>query len=52
MVRNLLLEAQSGKPAPGQMHAQIFDQLALARDAVQIADHDPERFLHLAATLE
>src|SRR4029077_7698230 len=35
---NLLIETESGKPAPGQMHLQLFDQLALAGDAVEIAD--------------
>ena len=35
---NLLIEAESGKPAPGQMHLQFLDQLALAGDAVEIAD--------------
>src|SRR5882762_6271453 len=33
-----LIEAQTGKPAPGQMHAQLLHQLAFAGDAVQIAD--------------
>ena len=35
---NLLIEAKSGKPAPGQMHLQFLDQLALAGDTIQIAD--------------
>ena len=35
---NLLIEAESGKPAPGQMHLQFLDQLALARDPIEIAD--------------
>src|SRR6201986_2362580 len=35
---NLLIEAESGKPAPGQMHLQFLDQLALAGDAIEIAD--------------
>ena len=38
MMGNLLIEAESGKPAPGQMHLQLLDQLALAGDAVEIAD--------------
>jgi hypothetical protein len=38
VVRNLLIETQAPKPAPRQMHAQLFDQLALAGDVVQIAD--------------
>jgi len=38
VVRDLLIEAQAGKPAPGQMHAQFFDQFALAGDAIQIAN--------------
>jgi hypothetical protein len=37
-MRYLLIEAQSGEPAPRQMHAQFLDQLALAGDAIQIAD--------------
>src|SRR6201993_1946246 len=35
---NLLIEAESGKPAPGQMHLQFLDQLALAGDTIEIAD--------------
>ena len=38
MMRNLLIEAQTGEPAPGQMHAQLLHQLALAGDAVQVAN--------------
>src|SRR5215470_5749917 len=38
VMRNLLIEAETGEPAPGQVHAQLFHQLALARDAVQIAN--------------
>jgi len=38
VMRNLLVEAQPRKPAPGQMHAQFLDQLALAGDAVQITN--------------
>src|SRR5258708_3074055 len=34
VMRDLLIEAQSGKPAPRQMHAQFLDQLALTGDAV------------------
>src|SRR5690242_613647 len=37
-MRNLLIEAPASEPAADQMHAQFFHQLALARDAVQIAD--------------
>jgi hypothetical protein len=37
-MRNLLIEAQTGEPAPRQMHAQFFHQSPLAGDAVQIAD--------------
>jgi hypothetical protein len=37
-MRNLLIEPQPGKPAPRQMHAQLFDQLALTGDAVQVSD--------------
>jgi hypothetical protein len=40
VMRYLLIEAQSGKPAPCQMHAQLLDQFALAGDAVQIADQE------------
>src|SRR6201988_2398022 len=35
---NLLIETESSKPAPGQMHLQFLDQLALAGDAIEIAD--------------
>src|SRR5215472_16092311 len=38
VVRNLLIEAQPGEPAPCQMHAQFFYQPALAGNAVQITD--------------
>src|SRR5437762_5090993 len=38
VMRNLLIEAQTGEPAPRQMHAQFFHQFPLASDAVQIAD--------------
>src|SRR5277367_2794 len=38
VMRNLLIETQTGKPAPRQMHAQLFHQLALAGNAVQIAN--------------
>jgi len=38
VVRNLLVEPQSRKPAPRQMHAQFLHQLALTGNAVQIAD--------------
>ena len=38
VMRNLLIETEPGKPAPGQMHLQLLDQLALAGDAIQIAD--------------
>jgi hypothetical protein len=37
-MRNLLIETQTGEPAPRQMHAQLFHQLALAGNAVQIAN--------------
>ncbi len=37
-MRNLLIKPQPGEPTPGQMHAQFLHQLALAGDAVQIAD--------------
>src|ERR1700752_3566819 len=38
VIGNLLIKAESGKPAPGQMHLQFLDQLALAGDAIEIAD--------------
>jgi hypothetical protein len=38
VVGNLLIKAQPGEPAPRQVHAQLFHQLALAGDAVQIAN--------------
>jgi hypothetical protein len=38
MMRDLLIEPQAGEPPPCQMHAQLFHQFALARDAVEIAD--------------
>ena len=34
VMRDLLIETQTGEPAPGQVHAQFFHQLALAADAV------------------
>jgi hypothetical protein len=37
-MRNVLIEAKPGKPAPSQMHTQLLDQLAFTRDAVQVAD--------------
>src|ERR1700745_2912730 len=38
MMRYLLIEAQSGEPAPCQVHAQFLYQLPLTGDAVQVAD--------------
>jgi hypothetical protein len=40
VMRNLLIEAQTGKRAPGQVHAQFFHQFALATNAVEIADQE------------
>src|SRR6266849_3799165 len=40
MMRNLLIEAQSRKPAPSQMHSQFLDQLALTGNAIQVADQE------------
>ena len=40
VMRNLLIEAPSAKPAPRQMHAQFLDQLALTGDAIQVADQE------------
>jgi hypothetical protein len=39
-MRNLLIEPEAGKPAPGQMHAQLLDQFALAGDAIQIVERE------------
>jgi len=39
-MRNLLIETQIGKPAPSQVHAQFFHELALAANAVEIADQE------------
>jgi hypothetical protein len=38
MMRYLLIEPQPGEPPPRQVHAQFFHQLALAGNAVEIAD--------------
>ncbi len=38
VVRDLLIESQSGKPAPRQMHAQLLHQFAFTADAIQVAD--------------
>src|SRR5215510_5935050 len=38
VMRNLLIKTQPGEPAPRHMHAQLFHQLPLARDTVEIAD--------------
>ena len=38
VMRDFLIEAQTGEPVPRQMHAQFLHQLAFAGDAVQIAD--------------
>src|ERR1700740_3723107 len=35
---NLLIEAESGKPAPSQMHLQLLEQLQLAGNTIEIAD--------------
>ena len=45
-MRDLLIEPQPGEPAPRQMHAQLFHQLALAGNAVQVADqqHAQQQF--------
>ena len=40
-MRNLLIEAQTSEPAPGQgASAQFFHQFALATNAVEVADHE------------
>jgi len=36
VMRNVLIEAKPGKPAPSQMHTQLLDQLAFTGDAVQV----------------
>src|SRR6185312_6507384 len=36
MIRDLLVETESGEPTPGQVHAQLFYQPPLARNAIQI----------------
>jgi hypothetical protein len=38
MMRDVLIESDADKLAPPQMHAQLLDQLALAGDAIEIAD--------------
>ena len=38
VMRNFLIEAEPGEPPPSEMHAQLFDQFALAGDAIQIPD--------------
>jgi hypothetical protein len=38
VMRDLLIETQTREPAPRPMHAQFLHQLALAGDAVQIAN--------------
>ncbi len=37
-MRNLLIEAQTGEPAPRQVHAQFLHQFPLTGDAIQVAD--------------
>ena len=37
-MRNFFIESQAGEPAPCQVHAQFFHQLALAGDAIQVAN--------------
>jgi len=38
VMREFLVETQPYEPAPGQMHAQLLDQLALAGYAIEITD--------------
>ena len=38
VMRKFLVETEPCEPAPGQMHAQLFDQLALAGHAIEVAD--------------
>jgi hypothetical protein len=48
-----LIEAQASKPAPCQVHAQLFHQLALAGDAVQIADEqDAQQQFDFSPTMD
>jgi hypothetical protein len=43
-----LIETEPCKPTPSQMHAQFFDKLALAADAIQIADqHNTQQQLRI-----
>jgi len=46
VVRNLLIEAESRKPSPRQMHAQLFLPASFARDPVEVADqqHAQQQF--------
>jgi hypothetical protein len=37
-MRDFLIETEACEPAPGEMHAQFLNKLALAADAVQIAN--------------
>ena len=37
-MRHLRIEAQAREPPPGQMHAQLFHQLPLSGDAIQVTD--------------
>jgi hypothetical protein len=37
MVRNLLIEAKTGEPAPGQVHAEFFHQLAFTGKEIAVA---------------
>ena len=47
-MRDLLIEAQAGEPAPRQMHAQWLHQFAFAGAAVQIADqHSAQQELEI-----
>jgi hypothetical protein len=38
VMRNLLFETETCEPPPRQMHSQFLNKLALAVDAVQIAN--------------
>src|ERR1700736_154686 len=42
---DLLIETQTREPAPGQVHAQLFHQLALAGNAVPITQKAWQAFL-------
>ena len=47
-MRNLLVKAQPSEPAPSQVHAQLFQQLPLAGDAVHVTQpQDPQQYFRV-----